>query len=859
MADDLDYLSNLFSADIASDNASQPSSNQDISTLGTDKVAGKRKLTEDDTFIKELEENVKAKKKKIEGVQAKRCEELIKKHFGDLSDDEEDEFAIFSSTDKKDSSSNLYSMGLNNKTTWKTKVDSSKPAATLHQGEKFDVYAEPVFGMRLINPCLSMQDLKYKMTGRQPISMSRIKQHVASPDVDAIDWVVGGVLVGKSPPKTSQKGSQYCIWTLSDLKSGLQTVSVFLFSSAFTSLWKTNVGVVLGVLNPSVMDNSRSTDEACLSVNNGDKIMVWGTSKDYGKCKARKKDGENCTNFVNVHECQYCVYHVKQEYKKFTGRSEFQSQGGGALTNLRNKVLGNNEVFYGGQSFTALKPAKKSSKLAARDNKLLQSLSKSGVMVSPLASINTSSSRAQTNSQTRGKKIEDAERMRRLTGEPVYVSSHKMAGDQEWNTNMTFKNILQKDSIPSPSLPKAHSSSLVQNTSSNTGNKSKPTKKDDLFDFDSNIELGSKKNSAGKNNLNGTSSSPKLSGSKVLDSSAKPSTSKVPTSYQKSLKSSSKPDLQRPKSSNQAQSLKPSSKPGSTASQDQSSQDASSIKGDSRSVKLGGPTLRTSSEIPPSSSPSQLSQDNSDSSQPSQAAANIANYFAKKSEPPVATTQRILLSKDLRERKKQITRAKAESLIKHKGGIEKANPNSLKKNISNVVNKSADLELEIEGDKKDLAFKEMMQKTSRHMDLVDEAHRREEEDYFAKLEKKEEMEEKMLNTFKVECKAVRCVECKYTWFSASELCKRERHTIKLIQTFKRFFKCVNCSTRTISFDVVPLRACSHCGVISWARAPMMQEKKVDLESGLSIRGGESKYLNSMSSGGAASLNLLVPE
>lgn len=39
----------------------------------------------------------------------------------------------------------------------------------------------------------------------------------------------------------------------------------------------------------------------------------------------------------------------------------------------------------------------------------------------------------------------------------------------------------------------------------------------------------------------------------------------------------------------------------------------------------------------------------------------------------------------------------------------------------------------------------------------------------------------------------------------------------------------------------------------------LQEKKVDLESGLSIRGGESKYLNSMSSGGAASLNLLVPE
>jgi hypothetical protein len=43
-------------------------------------------------------------------------------------------------------------------------------------------------------------------------------------------------------------------------------------------------------------------------------------------------------------------------------------------------------------------------------------------------------------------------------------------------------------------------------------------------------------------------------------------------------------------------------------------------------------------------------------------------------------------------------KAKAESLIKHKGGIEKADPNSLKKNISKIMNKSVDLELEIEGE-----------------------------------------------------------------------------------------------------------------------------------------------------------------
>lgn len=45
-----------------------------------------------------------------------------------------------------------------------------------------------------------------------------------------------------------------------------------------------------------------------------------------------------------------------------------------------------------------------------------------------------------------------------------------------------------------------------------------------------------------------------------------------------------------------------------------------------------------------------------------------------------------------------LPQAKAESLIKHKGGIEKMNPNSLKKNISKVMDKSAEFELEIEGE-----------------------------------------------------------------------------------------------------------------------------------------------------------------
>ncbi|XP_017304139.2 protein MCM10 homolog, partial [Diaphorina citri] len=636
-------------------------------------------------------------------------------------------------------------MGLSKKTTWKSKVDTTKATEAVNTSQKFDVYAEPIFGMRIINPCLAMQDLKYKMTGRQPIPMHKIKQHVTSPDVDSIDWVIGGVIVGKSPPKISAKGSQYCIWTLSDLKSGLKTVSLFLFSSAFTSLWKTNVGTVVGVLNPSVMENSKSQDEACLSVNNGDKIMCWGTSKDYGKCKARKKDGENCTNFVNVHDCAYCVYHVKQEYKKFTGRSEFQSQGGGALTNLRNKVLGKNEVFYGGQSFMALKPAKKNPKMLARDNKLLQSLSKTGVVVSALANQDTRKSCSSSmQNQTRGKKIEDAERMRRLSGQPVYVSAYN-AADQERNNTVTFKSIFQQS--PSSSTSNTKTTSLQSKLSpGNASNKcknvdsskpcdvsNKPSKLsdvDDFFDFESNVHLsGSLKTPTSSNKLNKTSSSsPKLN-----------------TMSASKLNESNK-----------------SSPKGSEASKVPKQDVHSPI---TRAPKLVQTNTQTNSKAGQRETTSSSNKKDL-ISQPSQAATDISNYFAKKSASVTTgssdSSKKIILSKDLRERKKQIARAKAESLIKHKGGIEKADPNSLKKNISKIMNKSVDLELEIEGDKKEnnkmAAFKAMMNKTSRHMDLVDEAHRREEEEYFAKLEKKEQMEEKMLNTFKVECKAVRCVE-----------------------------------------------------------------------------------------------------
>lgn len=68
----------------------------------------------------------------------------------------------------------------------------------------FDPCADPIFGLRMNNPLLSSQAIQDKMIGKIPVPVNRVRIHIKSGDDS--DWVVAGVLVSKSLPKTSQKG-----------------------------------------------------------------------------------------------------------------------------------------------------------------------------------------------------------------------------------------------------------------------------------------------------------------------------------------------------------------------------------------------------------------------------------------------------------------------------------------------------------------------------------------------------------------------------------------------------------------------------------------------------------------------------
>lgn len=259
-----------------------------------------------------------------------------------------------------------------------------KPSPIPKPAEKFEnIYTDPIFGLKLVQPLVSSTVLRERMVGRRPVEIRFLSHYLQTADLSQ-EWCISGVIVNKGPVQTSNAGAQYVIWRLSDLKGEIKTVSLFLFKSAYKELWKTAQGMIIAVLNPSVFSRKDSNGESSLSIDSAQRVMILGRSKDYGICKSKKKNGEPCTAVVNVSTCEFCVYHVKQEYGKMSGRSELQSATSGrGLQSLRNKVLGKSEVFYGGKSFVA-DTSKPSKKLAAKDQQRLMSLSQS-FQSSPMA------------------------------------------------------------------------------------------------------------------------------------------------------------------------------------------------------------------------------------------------------------------------------------------------------------------------------------------------------------------------------------------------------------------------------------------------------------------------------------------
>ncbi|XP_052893061.1 protein MCM10 homolog [Anopheles moucheti] len=601
------------------------------------------------------------------------------------------------------------------------------------------VHTDPIFGLRIVHPLVSSQTLQERMLDKKAVPFMRLRNFIETVDLQQ-DWVIGGVLISKTPTKTTQKGKQFAIWKLSDLHGDIKMVSLFLFGQAYKDLWKTAEGTVLAVLNPNVLNNNNEKNtEATLSIDRATKVMVLGQSRDLGTCRSHKKNGERCTSIVNLGKCEYCVYHIKQEYNKASNRGGLlTSTGGRGLNELRNKVLGKNEVFYAGQSFSAVKAVK-----------------------------------------------------------------HPKQIEKDRNRMMTLS-----DYFRSP--------------------------------FEG--------SSGGAGGTSGATASPL-----TASSSSVPSYRAATTAAKPPKSSAARIELdvgQRMKDFKRLQSL------------GVSMESLEAIKTSSPAAKPQ-PTS-TQSSVAPSTPSSSLEN--------RKFSLETVPRLSRESFDIDFTKQHVSLKKALQ------SRARASAIIKQKP-IEKADPNffkyrgteqgkkrvleELSKNAPGEENVAKRQKLQEEADEKERARKDHMKRiieaSSSHQELVVASENAQQEQYFKSLERKEAMEDKMLNTFKVPCKAVSCIQCKYIAFSAADRCKTEGHQLRVHDAEKRFFRCADCGNRTVSLFRIPKVSCKACQSSRWERCAMMREKRgVQIGDVLSIRGDEEKYLGSLA-GASASLNLLVPE
>lgn len=220
-----------------------------------------------------------------------------------------------------------------------------------------------------------------------------------------------------------------------------------------------------------------------------------------------------------------------------------------------------------------------------------------------------------------------------------------------------------------------------------------------------------------------------------------------------------------------------------------------------------------------------------------------------------------------------MAKAKAAALLQKKP-IAKANPNFVKyrgteagkKRAHEVIEETANdenaqkkrkLAEDIEKFKNE-RIRHILGAKSSHAELIEAHENNVQDQYFNKLEKKEAMEEKMLKTTKMECKAVICMQCKYKAFSAADRCKEERHPLKVIDAEKRFYECEDCGNRTITLFRIPKVSCSNCQGSRWKRTGMIRDKSA-IQTGepLSIRGDEEVFIGSLQSKG--NINLCVAE
>ncbi|CAD5207444.1 unnamed protein product [Bursaphelenchus okinawaensis] len=188
---------------------------------------------------------------------------------------------------------------------------------------------DPFFGIKIANPKVTLDVFNVYCGNLNKVPLKSLTANIEDPN-----FITMGVIVQTSGSMKSAKNSEYVIWTVEDLVND-KKIKLLLFGSAASAHWKLQTGFVVGLSHLQLAPNSDDKKSSVLTFKliKDIQVVALGFCPDFGTCQGLKKDGQKCTNHVNLSVSPNCDYHLQQAANKFrSNRGAFS-----AVSNERPK------------------------------------------------------------------------------------------------------------------------------------------------------------------------------------------------------------------------------------------------------------------------------------------------------------------------------------------------------------------------------------------------------------------------------------------------------------------------------------------------------------------------------------------
>lgn len=142
------------------------------------------------------------------------------------------------------------------------------------------------------------------------------------------------------------------------------------------------VGSVVLLINPSIIPSKDGSQKIALSIHSSQYIKNIGKALDYGVCCGMQRNGNKCSNAVNLEISKYCMYHIRKTQEDISAlRCDVNAQS------YKHNVQANNLSegrFHVDHEVIDCRPLQSSSQIDLTKLSVFRSKSTNGYMASRL-------------------------------------------------------------------------------------------------------------------------------------------------------------------------------------------------------------------------------------------------------------------------------------------------------------------------------------------------------------------------------------------------------------------------------------------------------------------------------------------